>query len=479
VREPLFPESTVLAVLRRFNPWWDGRSLPEAPEDRRDLFTPLWESVWVIPADAPILMAGIRGAGKTTLLLQLARDLLRAGAPARNVVYAPMDHPVLSAAGLEGVVQTWSHATPPSSSHTFLLLDEAEFSEGWEDWLRRHASPELRCRIVATVSVAGTPPSRAPKETPWRVMRVPPLTFSEYVARRGGPPPGIVPGQNLRELFAWDEGAFRGAAAAAHPLVTLFNQYLVEGGFPGVLGAPGLDTMQRILRDDVVVRALRGDATALRGVRRVSEIEQLFLCLCLHDGSPVDVPVLSARLNVSKSTVNKHLELLEAAHLVVLLPQFGYGSEVLRGRVRVCLTEPALLFAMLVRGQDALEDDALLRVAVEGCVFKHLYNRDAAGSLDFTYWRDGTDDLVRFVATGATGASRPFDVVYGDGITTGEHVRGLRKFCEGRDVKMAYVITKRLDDFGPLPLASPDRRSNKVLPVKCMRIPAPLFCYWR
>jgi len=55
--------------------------------------------------------------------------------------------------------------------------------------------------------------------------------------------------------------------------------------------------------------------TALFGVRRVLELEQTFLYLCMHDGGLLDVNNLCSNLGVKRPTVQNFIELLEATHL--------------------------------------------------------------------------------------------------------------------------------------------------------------------
>lgn len=474
--EPLFPESAVMSVLRRFNPWWQGR-LPNVPDQHRSLFDPLWEDYWRRASAAPLLLRGPRGAGKTTLLLQLAAQLARAGASAPYVLYAPFDHPVIRQAGLEGVVAAWSHATPRQDGPIFLLFDEVTFAEGWAAWLARHHETSGGYRILAAASTV--PPDGSCQAADARDYELPTLSFAEYVRFRGEGAPGVPEAQPLRGVFAWSDDDFERMAAAAHPLVSLFNDYVLRGGFP-MTAREGcdLETAQALLRERVLAPALRADAALLLGVRRVDELEQLFLYVCLHGGEPFDLAGAAARLEVSKTTVRNHLELLEAAHLVTRTQEFGYGTEVQRGKMKVSLTDPALGFAMLLRGGDALEDSTLMQAAVEACVYRHTRTRDTRGGPAFSYWRNRQGERVSFVATGAGGTSRPFDVAYHDEPAGDANLKGLRRFCAEREVPMAYVLTKRLDDFGPLTLHAPGRGDQPALETRCMRVPAALFCYW-
>ena len=74
------------------------------------------------------------------------------------------------------------------------------------------------------------------------------------------------------------------------PLTGHFHDYLLRGGFPEPALTDGLTRCQRLLREDIVDKVLKRDMTAFYGVRRVLEIERLFLYLCYHDGGILDIP---------------------------------------------------------------------------------------------------------------------------------------------------------------------------------------------
>jgi uncharacterized protein len=120
-------------------------------------------------------------------------------------------------------------------------------------------------------------------------------------------------------------------AEEARPLIGLFHEYLLRGGFPQSALVESIPLAQKLLREDIVDKVLKRDMTALFGVRRVLELEQVFLYLCLHDGGLLDLPALCSALEAKRPTVSSYIDLLEATHLIHRLRPFGYGKQVLRG----------------------------------------------------------------------------------------------------------------------------------------------------
>src|SRR4051812_36609047 len=106
------------------------------------------------------------------------------------------------------------------------------------------------------------------------------------------------------------------AAAAAKDLIPHFHEYLLRGGFPQTARIADVPTAQRLLREDIVDKVLKRDMTAMYGVRRVLELERVFLYLCLHDGGVLDIATLCGNIGVSKQLAHTFIEHFEAAQLL-------------------------------------------------------------------------------------------------------------------------------------------------------------------
>ncbi|MCP4640546.1 MAG: ATP-binding protein [bacterium] len=471
----LVPQSAVIAMLRRVNPWWSGKPIPGVPETPRDALASVTEQISDASTSSALMLEGPRGVGKTTMLLQAARKILFDGVAPEQVVYASFDHPVFRAAGLAAVVDAWRNLTPKPATSVYFLLDEVQYVEDWDAWLAKR--PDLPGTVHVLGARSARPKAPAGGEEAWQTIQLTTLTIREYLAEVVADPPDMPELDSLRALTRWKSVDFERAAAQAEPALAYFNDLMICGGLPETLGITSVEETQQVLRERVVERALKCDLTSLYGVRRIAELERLFLLLCMQDASVLDMQEVSRLLGISKNTARSHLDLLEAANLIYRLPQFGYGTEVLRGKEKVFVRDPAIALSVLMLGHDVLEDTARTAAAAESCVFKHLAARYPAGGPTFSYWRGKPGEEVSVVATGSA-QSRPFMVRYADGPPDQAALKGLRRFCKDKDVKLAYVITKRLQDFGPIPLEDPDRGVSDELPTRCVMVPALLFCYW-
>lgn len=476
------PREELFSVLQEFNPWWRGQAPGDLPDWERSASEQVWAWVKNQSSKRSLLLSGARQVGKTTLYRQTIRRLLREGYPAPNILYATFDHPILKLAGLERTVQAWNELFPPQAGHPRLLfLDEIQFVPDWQTWLKHQVDFNPNLRIAATGSAA--PLRDAGTESGvgrWETLPLPTLSFAEFLRLRKIEIPSLPIVKSLRTLFDWQAGDFIRTAATARSLTPHFHDYLLRGGFPEPALENDLTRCQRLLREDIVDKVLKRDLTALYAVRRVLEIEKLFLYLCYHDGGILDMPTLVQQLNgVTKQSATNFLDLFESTHLIYRLKPFGYGKEILRGRDKIYLADAALPGSVLLLGRKLLERPDRLGAAVETAFFKHVFTRFYSQTPRFSYLRGKDEDYEVDIIAELGDRLVPFEVKYQDADITPKKLKGLRHLIEDRGVEQAYVITQRWEDFGFLPVQSAKQgKEQDVLAARVLRIPAPLACYW-
>ncbi len=325
----------IFAVLRQYNPWWDKGSVPDIPLWKRAAFTELQMWLSSPPAPRAVLLTGARQVGKTTLLLQAVQSLLDDGMPPEDILYATFDHPLLKLIGLDGLLKVWRELQPPTAGPEFLLLDEIQYTKDWQTWLKHQVDFEKGRRIAVTGSAMPLQSDSLESGVGrWHTIKLATLSFFEYLQIKSIELPKIPSVSSLVEIFSWSQPDRIRTGEAAPPLVAHFHEYLLRGGFPQTALVENIPMAQKLLREDIVDKALKRDMTALFGVRRILELEKTFLYLCLHNGGILDMPSLCSALEVKKATANSFLDVLEAAHLIYKLPPYGYGKEILRTDTR-------------------------------------------------------------------------------------------------------------------------------------------------
>lgn len=465
--------SELLAVLRQYNPWWrDGRTL-DLPRWHRTVFGEVFSWISKPPVHRALLLTGARQVGKTTLLLQSIQELLTQGVSPSKILYATFDHPLLKPIGLDGLMQLWREVEPSDGGIEYVFLDEIQYAKDWQVWLKHQVDFQKNRRIATTGS--STPLVSEAQESGvgrWHTIHLATLSFYEYLKiKKVEVSPTIPSLRSLAQVFDWPQEQFVAVASDARPLVGHFHEYLLRGGYPQTALIESIPQAQRLLREDILDKILKRDMTTLFGVRRVLELEQTFLYLCMHDGGILDMVELCKNLEVKKPTANNFIAMLESAHLIHRLPPFGYGKEVLRARHKVYLADAAIAPSVLLKGKSLLEDNAGLGMAAETAFFNHLYSRYYQQEIGFSYWRGLKDEEVDMIAS-IEGRLVPFEVKYRSQPTETESFKGIQHFCNQRGVERGYVITKDIFDFKCVPI--PTDTGN----VMIAKIPAPLACYW-
>jgi uncharacterized protein len=465
-------KNELVGVLRQYNPWWGGGRPADLPKWKRAAFHEIRQWMLEPPVHRALLLSGARQVGKTTLLLQTVDALLKHGVPANNILYATFDHPLLKLIGLDRLLELWREREPERGGIEYLFLDEIQYTKDWQTWLKLQVDFNKHRRIAVTGSA--TPLASEGQESGvgrWHTIRLATLSFFEYLHIKKISPPPLPAVASLSHLFDWSASRFAEVGAESRPLIGHFHEYLLRGGFPQTAQVESISQAQRLLREDIVDKVLKRDMTALFGVRRVLELEQTFLYLCLHEGALLDMTDLSKSLEVKKPTASNYISLLEATHLIHRLPPFGYGKEILRARHKFYLADPAIAPSVLLKGKSLLEDAAGLGAAVETAFFKHVFTRLYQRSIGFSYWRGGKRDLEVDLIADVEGRIVPFEVKYRTQATGAGDVKGLAQFCAEKNIDRGYVITKDAGDFSVMPLGN-------ATATQVVKIPAPLACYW-
>lgn len=461
----------LISVVSQFNPWWRGESIQDLPTWHRAAYQEL--ELWLLKPPAPraIFLSGARQIGKTTLLLQAIDKLLKEGVKPGNILYVTFDHPLIKMSDIDAVLEAWREREPKTGDLEYIFIDEAQFMRSWGTWIKHQVDFSKSRRIFFTGSA--TPIIEADQESGvgrWYTIRLTTLSFYEYLQIKKIDLPQLPIVKTLRELFEWPQQEFYKVQELAVHYVGHFHEYLLRGGFPQTAQVESITQAQRLLREDIIDKVLKRDMTALFGVRRILELEQTFLYLCMHDGGLLDMTDLCSNLEVKRPTIQNYISLLEATNLIYRLPPFGYGKDILRAKYKIYLADAAIAPAVLLKDKSILDDPESLGVATETAVFKHLFARYYSQNVRFSYWRGTKDHEVDVVAQ-IGDQIIPFEVKYRSQHTNAKALKGLLELCKKKSIAHGYVVTKSLDDFGIM-------KNLPEITTNIMQIPAPLLCYW-
>jgi predicted AAA+ superfamily ATPase len=337
-------------VLADQNPWWtDASRSATRLLQRRALQSLVSRRIADFENRRAILVVGPRQVGKTTILLQTIDDLVSGGYPSANVVYFDFsDDRVLDPVSAREVLDAIPSSRDPNLP-LILCLDEVARSINWDRFLKQMVD-STEHRILATDSSASIlrDGSRESGLGRWEEHIVEGLTFREFLQLASQP--GSTPEQSLR----------------ANP--GLFERYLRWGGFPEHVSNDDLLEVRRLVRSDVVDRAILRDL--LRHNVHVDRARTVFVYLVQNSGGILADSTIANRVDAGAETVSRWIQLLEDTLLIHRLHRFGEApSSQLGSRPKYYASDHALVSAFGLSEQE----DSGTRARIFECVaFRHL-----------------------------------------------------------------------------------------------------------
>lgn len=460
--------------LAMWNPWWASSQAPDVEKWRRAAWLVVRKWLTKPRATMALLLAGPRRVGKTTLLMQQISQLIQDGVTPRDILYVSFDNDEANLAGFEAILEAWEEGFTDPAGVKYILFDETQYLKQWGTKIKNLVDRKKKTRRIVFTGSA-LPLSYRNIESGvgrWSESLMGTMSFYEYLFAndllREKP---LLP-SSLEEMFGWNKEKFDECRQLGVRLQSGFNRYLTVGGYPELLEEETWVDAQKKIRTDVIDRTLAHDVLNPSGSRNTLPVKAAFNYFCMNDGGILNKARLEVRLSLSQPKVNEMVNDLESSRLITLLPGFSRGKAVLTARSKVYVADHAIRAALEHLGDKVLNDPSLAGHTVETMVFNHLRPHAAATGSDIAYWMDSNGHEVDFLLLHPT-ARRPIEVKYRSGADPRE-LKGLRSYHEKKGFQRGYLITKSLDDFGPMtPIASPGRKKGHV-----MMIPAPLFCYW-
>ena len=380
--------------IRQQNPWWDGEPA-QVQEHYRKLFPRAYLDLFLklLLQDRfrrAIVLMGQRRAGKTVLLHQVIEHLLGQGISASSIAYLSLDDPMFFGNSIEDLSQ-FAHQESGSTDAAlkFLFLDEIQYLEDWELYLKLYYDryPETQCVVSGSSTVALRRKSVESGAGRFTDFLLPPVTFYEF--------------HNLREKALIVREGDSWHCVDIEQLNRLFLLYLNQGGFPDILVAPqspelfpdtnGEYAIQRFVARDIWNKVLTRDIPSLYGIQDAHELWRFLFTMAFNTAREVSLQDLSQESGVSKETVKRYLELLEAAFLITVVHRIDDNARHFK-RVRgfkVYLTSPSLYAALFGPVSEKSEQ---IEALVETAIFAQWFHSD----LMFYYarWERGEVGLI-------------------------------------------------------------------------------------
>lgn len=434
-------DANLLRTLKGMNPWWDGGGVPKGftKDYRREAFRDLMRYT---VSGRVVLLTGARRVGKTVLMHQAILEFIDTGTDPRSILYAAMDHPNLEGVTLEEVIGEFrSSVRQPGEIH--VLLDEIQHVPQWSRWLKALHDSEKTVRfIVSGSSATEIHETSAPLLGRSITLTLPPFTFRDFVRYRGvdlGALDGIE-GKDIRarveHLGELDRLSLE---SRVRPLL---QEYLVRGGFPEVFELDETALIQRLLREDVIDKAVYRDIAVRFGIKEPRKLESILAYIAHNSARILNKDGLSRDLGITKLSVARYLDHLKQAFLVHEARNYSTNvRKTLRSMSRFYICDSGVANAIMLLGEGILADELKLGEMVETVVFNHCaHHADNTGGRCF-YFRTPQKHEVDIVLRTERDDLVPIEAKYRNAPSRSD-LRGLRTFASRFGAKWGILVTK-------------------------------------
>ena len=207
---------------------------------------------------------------------------------------------------MDKILAAYHDQVHPEGEPAVFLLDEVQYSREWDLHLKFLIDHRPETRIVATGSAA----LRQRRDSidsgvgRWITVPMPPLSFYEFLRIRDRALPDVPRDLRPQDLFQSKKPYLAHLAESFRGILPEFQRYLLVGGFPETA----------LSRRDGLLPAHppggRGGAGAqaghggLFGVRKINELEKLFIYLCLNTGGVLSVKTCASELGTTAATID-------------------------------------------------------------------------------------------------------------------------------------------------------------------------------
>ncbi len=407
-------ESEIENRLHHDNPWWrEGEKLPGYPHTRV-FFDPFYTLATRRDINRATLLLGARRVGKTVMMRQAIARLRDSGTVGNRVFFADVQQPLYTGLRLDQLVTLFLKIHGHSKTDPlYIFFDEVQYVRNWEVQLKVLVDDYPGYKFIVSGSAAAALRLKSNESGAglFTDFHLPPLLFGEYLDF-------INYNGNLPDVVALNEK---------------FVDYVNFGGFPEITqSAAAREDPGRFIGNDIVDRVLLRDLPSLYGISDTLELSRFFSTLALNTGEEISLEKLAANSGVSKNTLKRYMEYLEAAFLIRRIYRIDQsGRRFQKDRTfKVYLTNASLRAAMF----GAMDEcDPRFGKLVETVYLAH-FSKFSPFDQDITYARwNKTRYEVDFIQLlpGLSEPAKAIEIKWTDHfVERPEELAGLEKFLE-------------------------------------------------
>ncbi len=390
-------ETDILERFRIDNPWWDEGEIDEmtASWPKRHYFAGFAQLVKDIAVKRAVVLMGPRRVGKTVIIRQTISELLSDGVDPRNIFYLSLDTPIYNGLLLEKLYTLYTNNFA-TKSQKYVFFDEIPYLKDWEVQLKSLVDTFSGVKFAVSGSAAAALKKKSDESGAGRFTDylLPPLTFAEFLA--------FSKLESSLILETKDDNGITidFQAVSIEKLNDAFQDYISYGGYPEAVFSETIRKQnQRYVKNDIIEKVLLGDLPTLFGINDIQELKSLFVTLAYNTGGEVSLEQLSQKSNISKNTIKRYLEYLEAAFLIRRVERIDNNARRFQraANFKVYVTNTSLWSALFgspnpdSEEYGRLAETAILTQWFHDADYRDIYYaRWATGEIDIVYLDSGT-----------------------------------------------------------------------------------------
>lgn len=496
-------QDDILKVLISYNPWWKTGEVPRESlkEMKRTAYLEAQEAFLKKDIRRFVLLTGARRVGKTTILYQQIKQLIENGIDVKNILYVSFDNPILKFCKLNTLLELYDiHMS--GEGEKYLFLDEIQYAEDWDNWLKVIYDQNTNIHVMATGSASpvikqGVVESGAGR---WITITVPTLSFYEYCKLKCESERKItikelseIPVSEVNKLLVnklttgiselqemddkipkdlkiedlkdLQEKELGDIVNTLSILQKHFNRYIKIGGFPELVLSNDDTYSERILREDIVDKVLKRDMPSLFGIRNISILEKVFLYLCFKSSNIINYTAMSQELeNTSVATIQDYILYLKNANLIY--ESKPIKEKILKVNPKIYIADSAIRNAVLMK-DDIITDSTEMGYSVETAVYRHVFTYMSKYNGTTGYYREAKTEKEIDIVGNSVKTNLYIEVKYREKTKTDIN-RNNPLYELPNENDNIYIITKDALDYGIIKYDN-----NK----KVVKIPAFAFLY--
>ena len=463
----VFKDTDILKNIQSQNTWWTTGAVDKelVPSFKRNVYRKVHDVFFNEIRRFPVL-SGPRRVGKSTMMFQTIDELLKSGIKPEKILFYTLDEFPNDGISIREVVETYQKYVNDKDDF-YLFIDEAQKDKSWKNYVKKlfDLKKNVRAMITGSASVEIEKESDDSGSGRFLTLKIPTMSFYEFCVMNGN-----VPDIPEIDVFKIYELSLPEQTQIYMKLGTLYREmirYMKIGGFPEFANSENYSYISRLLRDQVVSKAIKQDIPRSFDIRDVDALSNLFTYFCYNTSDAINVDTISKTLGIDRATCNSYISALEKANLIYISEQLNIGGKKpLKPKKKVHIADYGIKCAV-TRNTDIETNATEFGAAIETISYKHT--RDRFDSLD--------DDRYR-VGYSRDDKGQEIDIVIQDNSVDIQYVEA--KFRNNSTIKdtdgivvygkentPGYVITKDTDDFGLT-----ERKNTKLY-----RIPAAAYFY--